>query len=107
MVDRVELLNFKLLRDVQVDLGRLNVFVGRNGVGKSSVLRGLDLVMWTHGLALGKDRQTNQYALHEEHQLAPVVSQPDTRVCIQAKLGRFGIQATGEIEGSNSPLSIG
>ncbi|MBK9367972.1 MAG: AAA family ATPase [Deltaproteobacteria bacterium] len=75
MVDRVELLNFKLLRDVQVDLGRLNVFVGRNGVGKSSVLRGLDLLMWTHGLTRGKDQRTD--ALLEEHRLAPVVSRPD------------------------------
>jgi AAA15 family ATPase/GTPase len=66
MVDRVELLNFKLLRDVQVDLGRLNVFVGRNGVGKSSVLRGLDLLMWTHGLTRGKVQRESWDALLSE-----------------------------------------
>lgn len=108
MVDRVELLNFKLLRDVQVDLGRLNVFVGRNGVGKSSVLRGLDLLMWTHGLTRGKDPREKMLAVYWEHQPAPVVSLPDARsVSIQAKLGRFGIQVMGDLGKSSSELTIG
>ncbi len=107
MVDRVELLNFKLLRDVQVDLGRLNVFVGRNGVGKSSVLRGLDLVMWAHGLTRGKTPSQNGNALGDEHRLAPVVSKPDAQMCrIRAKLGLFGMEVSGGVNSSNLDLSV-
>lgn len=106
MVDRVELLNFKLLRDVQVDLGRLNVFVGRNGVGKSSVLRGLDLVMWRFGLTRGKLQRLNTAALIEEHRIAPVLSQPDARrFRVQARLGGFGVQVVGVVNSSNADLS--
>lgn len=99
MVDRVELLNFKLLRDVQVDLGRLNVFVGRNGVGKSSVLRGLDLVMWTHGLVRGKAQRESWDALLREHQSTPIASRPDAtqvKLCVKIN-GRFYFRATADL----------
>lgn len=36
--------NFKLLRNVTLELGRLNVLVGRNGVGKSTALEGMELL---------------------------------------------------------------
>lgn len=45
MINQVHLQNFKLLRDVTLDFGRLNVIVGRNGIGKSSVLEGLHLLL--------------------------------------------------------------
>ncbi|MCA9759325.1 MAG: AAA family ATPase [Candidatus Eisenbacteria bacterium] len=40
MITRLWFRDFKLLRHVSLDLGRFNVIVGRNGVGKSSVLDG-------------------------------------------------------------------
>lgn len=45
MLRRLELTDIKLLREVSLDPGRLNVVVGRNSVGKSTVLRALDLIM--------------------------------------------------------------
>lgn len=44
MIDRLTVRNFRCLRDVTVDLGRLTVFVGPNGSGKSSILQSLDLL---------------------------------------------------------------
>lgn len=41
MIHKVEFRNFKALRDVSVELGRLTVLVGPNASGKSSVLEGL------------------------------------------------------------------
>ncbi len=50
MIDRVHFENFKSLKDVTIDLGRLTVLVGPNGCGKSSVLQGIHLLSQT-GLA--------------------------------------------------------
>ncbi|MBN2195248.1 MAG: AAA family ATPase [Polyangiaceae bacterium] len=47
MIDRVHFENFKSLKDVALDLGRLTVLVGANGCGKSSVLQGMDLLART------------------------------------------------------------
>nr|WP_250645723.1 AAA family ATPase [Sorangium cellulosum] len=41
MLTEAHFKNFKLLRDVRLSLGRLNVLVGPNAVGKSTVLEGL------------------------------------------------------------------
>lgn len=45
MITKAKFTNFKLLRDVEVPLGRFNVLVGANGVGKSSVLEGLHYLL--------------------------------------------------------------
>lgn len=45
VITSVRFENFKRLRDVTLALGRLNVIVGANGVGKTSVLEALDLVL--------------------------------------------------------------
>jgi energy-coupling factor transporter ATP-binding protein EcfA2 len=47
MIDRVHFENFKSLKDVTLDLGRLTVLVGPNGCGKSSVLQGIELLAQT------------------------------------------------------------
>ncbi|WP_437324202.1 AAA family ATPase [Sorangium sp. So ce381] len=41
MLTEANFKNFKLLRDVRLPLGRLNVLVGANAVGKSTVLEGM------------------------------------------------------------------
>src|ERR1700722_7082615 len=38
MINKVQIQNFKSLRDVSINLERFTVFVGANGSGKSSVL---------------------------------------------------------------------
>ena len=43
MISAVELTNFKNVRHARVELGRLTVFVGPNGSGKTSVLQAIDL----------------------------------------------------------------
>ena len=44
MIRTLRLQNFKAIRDVEVSLERLTVFVGPNGSGKTSFLQGLDLL---------------------------------------------------------------
>jgi predicted ATPase len=44
MMSKVSFRNFKSLRDVEVDLERITVFVGPNASGKSSILQGLNLL---------------------------------------------------------------
>lgn len=51
MIDRVSFRNFKCLRAVDLDLGRMTVLVGPNGCGKSSVLAGIHLLS-----QIGRDR---------------------------------------------------
>ena len=50
---------FKLLRNVSLDLDRLNVIVGRNGVGKSSVLDGIHYLLQMASPKVGRDPQSN------------------------------------------------
>src|SRR3954469_19371132 len=47
MINKVSIRNFKCLREVQIDLERLTVFVGPNASGKSSILQALDLLCRT------------------------------------------------------------
>ncbi|MBP3088485.1 DUF2813 domain-containing protein [Corynebacterium sp. sy017] len=41
-IQKVEIKNFRALRDVRVDFSEVTTFVGPNGVGKSTVLKALD-----------------------------------------------------------------
>ncbi len=45
MIQSVRIRNFKGIRDVEVGLERLTVFVGPNASGKTSILQGLDLLV--------------------------------------------------------------
>ncbi|AUX46054.1 hypothetical protein SOCE26_075570 [Sorangium cellulosum] len=45
MLSEARFKNFKLLRDVRLPLGRLNVLVGPNAVGKSTVLEGIHYLL--------------------------------------------------------------
>jgi predicted ATPase len=44
MLTKVRIQNYKLLKDVTLDLGRLAVLVGPNGAGKTSVLEAVDIL---------------------------------------------------------------
>ena len=44
MLDKLSVTTFKSLEDVTVDLGRVNVFVGANGSGKSNLLEALGIL---------------------------------------------------------------
>ncbi len=48
--------SFKLLQEVSLTLGRLNVIVGRNSVGKTTVLEGLHLLLQLNTPQPGEDR---------------------------------------------------
>ena len=41
MIEKLEIKNFKSILDDNISLGRLNVFIGENGVGKSNILEAL------------------------------------------------------------------
>lgn len=43
IIKRIEVQNFRALKDVSIDCSTLAAFVGRNGAGKSSILYALDL----------------------------------------------------------------
>ncbi|MBZ0151892.1 MAG: ATP-binding protein [Planctomycetes bacterium] len=45
MITKAKFEGFKLLRDVEFPMGRLNVIVGENGTGKSSILEGLHYLL--------------------------------------------------------------
>lgn len=38
MIDSISIKNYKSILDLTVELGRVNVFIGANGVGKSNIL---------------------------------------------------------------------
>lgn len=44
MLKRLQVRDFKSLRDLEVEFGRLTVLVGANGCGKSSVLQAVEAV---------------------------------------------------------------
>ncbi len=44
MIDTIEIKNFKSTSNLKLDLGRVNVFIGENGSGKSTILEALTFV---------------------------------------------------------------
>ena len=52
MINTLRLQNFKGIRDVEVGLERLTVFVGSNASGKTSILQGLDFLVNGYELSL-------------------------------------------------------
>jgi putative ATP-dependent endonuclease of OLD family len=45
MLKKLEVRNFRSLRDVSIDFGKFNVFVGQNNSGKSNIMRALNLIL--------------------------------------------------------------
>ena len=89
MITTARFKNFRLLKDVSIDLGRLNVLVGRNGVGKSTVLEGLYRLLLcmvdpTRPEAVAQIRQV----FEEGTNASSMASKPDCKT--------FEIEAKGE-----------
>lgn len=43
-IEQIHIEKFKSLKDVKIDLGRVNVFIGPNGVGKTAILEALGII---------------------------------------------------------------
>lgn len=56
MIDKIEIRNFKSIRKVELDLGRLNVLIGSNGSGKSNILEAVGF-----GSAAAADKLDNEF----------------------------------------------
>lgn len=44
MIERIEIHDFKSIKELKLDLGRVNIFLGANGSGKSNILEALGIV---------------------------------------------------------------
>ncbi|EFL52990.1 SMC domain protein [Solidesulfovibrio fructosivorans JJ]] len=44
MIDKIKIVGFKSLSDVSIDLGKVNVFIGANGSGKSNILEAIGVM---------------------------------------------------------------
>ena len=56
MIQKVRIQNFKSVLDLELELGRVNVFIGENGSGKTSVLEGIAM-----GSAAAANRMENEF----------------------------------------------
>ncbi len=56
MIQKVRIQNFKSVLDLEIELGRVNIFIGENGSGKTSVLEGIAM-----GAAASRDKLENEF----------------------------------------------
>ncbi len=56
MIDTIQIKNFKSIKDLSIDLGRLNIIVGANGCGKTNILEAI-----TMGSACSADKLDYEY----------------------------------------------
>ena len=49
MIDSISIKNYKSILDLTVELGRVNVFIGANGVGKSNILEAVAMCAASRG----------------------------------------------------------
>jgi predicted ATPase len=109
MIDRVAIRNFKSLREVAFDLGRMTAIVGANAGGKTSILQALlflDAMM--RGPHPGEEAHVRGRPgafFSGEQSLERYASRPeDGNVCLAAASGkdRFSFEAT--LTGPNAPI---
>jgi predicted ATPase len=88
MIKEIKIENFKSIESLNLELGRLNVFIGANGSGKSNILEGIAM-----GAAAVEDKLDDQYlkskgikicspesmrsGFQHKNKLAPIVIQFD------------------------------
>jgi predicted ATP-dependent endonuclease of OLD family len=86
MIKEIKIENFKSIESLNLELGRLNVFIGANGSGKSNILEGIAM-----GAAAVEDKLDDQYlkskgikicspesmrsGFQDKNKLAPIVIQ--------------------------------
>ncbi len=56
MITKIKIENFKSISSLELDLGRLNIFIGSNGSGKSNILEGIAM-----GAAASTDNLEDQF----------------------------------------------
>lgn len=56
LITRIEIEHYKSVRKLALDLGRVNLFIGENGSGKSNILEAIAL-----GAAASRDKLDNEY----------------------------------------------
>lgn len=60
MIRTVKISNFKSVQDLEIELGRLNVFIGENGCGKTNVLEGIAMGSAAYEEKLGVEFLTSR-----------------------------------------------
>ncbi|MBI3135372.1 MAG: AAA family ATPase [Bacteroidetes bacterium] len=56
MIEKVSIKNYKSVQDIEIELGRFNVFIGENGCGKSNILEAITL-----GAASASDKLDSEF----------------------------------------------
>jgi len=54
MIEKIHIKNFKSIYDLELDVGRVNLFIGENGSGKSNLLEALVFVSASESISLLK-----------------------------------------------------
>lgn len=73
MINRIQIQNFRSVRNIDIELGKLNVVVGSNGCGKSNIYKGIQL------LSAAADGQFSRH-LSDEGGLENVMWSGESRV---------------------------
>lgn len=66
LITHVEIQNYKSVRKLDLDLGRVSVFIGENGSGKSNILEALAL-----GAAASRDKLDHEYLVARGVRMTP------------------------------------
>jgi ABC-type branched-subunit amino acid transport system ATPase component len=90
MIERVEIKNFKCLRDVSVNLERFTVFVGANGSGKTSVLSAIHCAVRA---AMGDPQKVFAHERHGDWVYTRGGS-GDLSITCRTEAGEFRVEAT-------------
>jgi len=129
MITKIHIQNFKSILDYTLDLGRMNVFIGENGAGKTNILEALATAsaaadgtleiedLYTRGVRIAKPSITISSFLQRKSiqdialtlTATPRTSSPDEEV-LQLKLRLFpdagDIDSGWRVESSGSAMSL-
>lgn len=64
MIKEVRIKNYKSVKKLKLELGRVNVFIGANGCGKSNILEAI-----AFGAAAAADKLDNEFLSSRESEL--------------------------------------
>ena len=98
MIRRLSIQNFKSIADLQLSLGRINVFIGENGAGKSNILEAL-----AFGAAAAKNQLRHEFlATRGVRSVDPALM----RSAFDGSGEEIRIGVSGEEEGEVQPLRL-